>query len=280
MKLLGVLSTYYPDLIDLERNIISYLDGLDYLIIWENTPKEKSNIDQIIKIINSSKLEIRSTGKNEFLAKPFNTCVKWAEENGFTHVLTMDQDSYFEKDKFLKFLEFVEENTDEKIAIFAPIINSDENKKGKMVECESVITSGSIHTISIFKAVGYYREDLMIHMGDVDFCLKVRRLGAKIVCFPEIVLKHQLGYACTGKFGFKINPYTAASTYYIVRNNLILWKDYPDNFSRETRYYFIKYKIVYRTLKLIFEPDTVKKLKAVLLGIMHGIIGKTGEYNI
>jgi rhamnosyltransferase len=280
MKILGIVTTYFPNLIELEYNISTYIDGIEMLIIWENTPKEQSRIQELALKLSNPKIQIKTTGKNEFLAKAFNESVKCAESMDYTHLLTMDQDSSFVTGNFLRFIELVAENNDEEIGIFAPIVNSEENKKGKIVETESVITSGSIHTIDIFKKVGYYREDLMIHMVDVDFCLKLRKFGAKIVCFPEIELKHQLGYEQTGKLGFKINPYSAQSTYYIVRNNLIMWREYPDNFSMQTRYYFVKYKIVYRILKLIFEPDTLRKIKAIFMGLFHGIIGKTGEYTI
>lgn len=279
MKLLGIVTAYYPQLDELESNICSYLNGVDKLIIWENTPEKDSHIHQLYNRLANNKIEIRTTGKNEYLAKPFNECVKWAESERYTHILTMDQDSSFEEGHFEKYKKLTLNYTESTIAIFAPNVNS-QYKSDKAIDVESVITSGSIHEIHIFKEVNYYREDLKIHMGDVEFCIKVRDIDKRILCFPEIILKHQLGYRCRNKFGFTLNPYSAQSTYYIVRNNLILWKEYPTHFSKETRYNFIKYKIIYRTLKMIFESDTRKKYKAVFWGLAHGITGKTGEYTI
>ncbi len=78
MKILGVISSFYPDIIELERNINSFLPEIDHLILWENTPKEKSYIQQLIERLKSTKVEVRTTGENEYLAVPFNMCPQFA----------------------------------------------------------------------------------------------------------------------------------------------------------------------------------------------------------
>jgi len=280
MKILGIVTSYYPDLNELKHNINSYINGLDALIIWENTPKEYSQIQTIKEYLNNEKITVWTTGKNEYIAKPFNIAIAWAEEKGFTHLLTMDQDSYFQENDFLRFCSLIEKNKDDKIAIFAPSINyGDKNIEG-FVETKSAITSGSIHNTELFKTIGNYEEELPIHMGDVDFCIRIIKSGFRVVYSPSIILKHKLGYNRKTKWGFIINPYPAQSTYYIVRNNIVLWKKYPELFPLNTRYYFIKYRIIYRVSKLFFEEDALRKLKAIVLGIIHGIRNRTGEYSI
>ena len=97
-KLCAIVTSYYPSLEELEQNIRSYLSDVDKLIIWENTPKDESRIQELADKLNGEKVEVRTTGQNEFLAKPFNICIKWAKENNYTHFLTLDQDSRLKKD--------------------------------------------------------------------------------------------------------------------------------------------------------------------------------------
>ena len=280
MKIIGIVSSYYSDIIEFERNINSYISGLDYLIIWENTPNEKSQVKQLVEKFNSTKIEVRTTHKNEFLAYPFNTCIKWAEQNGFTHVITLDQDSYFNDGDFNLFLNQIENEKSEKIAIYTPSININKNDSNKIEKIKFAFTSGSVHPINIFKKVGYFREDFLIYAIDVEFSFRVRENEYTIIRYPNVILNHTMGYAKKNKLGLLINNYSAISTYFIIRNTLIMWKDYPNEFSRFDKNSFVKYKIIYRLLKLVFESNRLLKIKAILVGTYHGLIRRAGSYEL
>ncbi|VBB45114.1 conserved hypothetical protein [uncultured Paludibacter sp.] len=285
MKVLGIVSVFYPDLSDLERNIKSYLSELDYLILWDNTPASATELTRLTEKLNNPKIEIRTTGKNEYLAYPFNECIKWAKENSFTHILTMDQDSFFEEKDFSRFISDVANNSDDnKIMIYTSC--NDEKEKTintneiKFQEVELAITSGSIYKMEVFDKIGYFREDYLIYMIDIEFSMRVRKNGYKIVRFPHIILNHQSGYASKNNLGFLINNYSAQSTYYIIRNVILNWKLYPKNYSLKDKLKFLKYKIGYRTLKIVFETNPFLKLKAIYVALFHGLVGKSGEYEI
>ena len=281
MQILGVVSTYYPDLVELEHNILSYLHGVDFLIIWENTPKEKSNIHELINKFNSTKIELRTTGKNEFLAYPFNECIKWAEKQDFTHILTMDQDSSFVDNQFEKYVELIEKHSNQYTMAFTTSkAESASNLNVDEIEVDNTITSGAIYKIDIFKEIGYFREDFLIYMIDIEFGMRIQKYNYKIFCFPKVVLQHNAGYAQVNKFGLRIDNYSAQSTYYIIRNVMLNWKLYPDKFHWKEKLRFFKYKIGYRTFKLPFESNSCIKFKAIYIAFFHGLIGKSGQYNI
>lgn len=46
MKLIAIVITYFPEEKDLIQNISSYINDVDQLIIWENTPKDKINYNK------------------------------------------------------------------------------------------------------------------------------------------------------------------------------------------------------------------------------------------
>ena len=278
-KTVGVVSAFYPDIQELAKNINSYLPALNHLIIVENTPADNSEIEQILLLIDSQKVQICKTGKNEGLAKPFNNAVQWAEENDYDFLLTMDQDSYFADGHFENYLDFVKNKKDTSIAIYSPARTTGE-KSPDVVDVDSAISSGSIYPVSIFQIVGRFREDYFIYMVDIEFCIRVKQKGYRIVSLNAIELNHQEGYAEKSKLGLTINNYSAQSSYYIVRNVLLTWKSYPYNYPCSIRIHFIWYKIIFRTLKIIFETNRISKLKALYLGLIHGIRGKSGEYKL
>lgn len=278
-KICAIVSSYFPDLVEFGENIESYLPWVDKLIIWENTPGKESKINVLTEKLNSEKIEVRTTGQNEFLAKPFNICIQWAKEAGFTHILTMDQDSRFENGHFEKYLKQITQLNNDSVAIYAPNTQNSELKQ-EPVESDFVITSGNILPLRIFNTVGLFNEDFLIYNVDTEFCMRVRSKGLKIISFTNISLVHSEGYKRQMKIGFVLNNYSAQSTYYIIRNTILLWKLYPQNVTLKEKFTFCKFKIGFRLAKIIFEDDSLRKIKAIFLAIIHGYLSRKGRYDL
>ncbi|MFM2292548.1 MAG: hypothetical protein RIS29_2361 [Bacteroidota bacterium] len=280
MKILGIVTAYYPNTEEFIRNIKTYVDGLDQLIIWDNSIENNPDFDEAICQLNIPTISIRRSGNNDFLAKPFNTCIKEILATDYTYVLTMDQDSYFEGDGFYRYLQKVAANSDPKVMLFCPAKTENTFIDLEEVEESNTITSGTIYKLEIFEKIGFFREDFLIYMIDIEFGMRVKKHGYKILCYPRILLNHFTGYAKTNKLGWRVDNYSAQSTYYIIRNVILNWSLYPDKFSRKEKLTFYRYKVGYRTIKIFLEPKPIKKLKAIYLGVFHGITGKSGVYTI
>jgi GT2 family glycosyltransferase len=64
--------------------------------------------------------------------------------------------------------------------------------KARLVQEFSAVTAACMFVKrSVYDQVGGFDPDLRVAYNDVDFCLKVRALGFKVVCDPEIVLIHK-----------------------------------------------------------------------------------------
>jgi rhamnosyltransferase len=279
-KILGIVSSYYPDIQEFVKNINSYLDQLDMLIIWENTPKKESNIDKILHLLNSDKIIIRTTGFNEGLGKPFNEAAKKAKSENFDFLLTMDQDSYFANGEFEKYIKLIESDINKNVAVYSPNRNHIQNSEKDYVEIRTAISSGSIYPVLNLEKIGYFREDFYLYMIDIEYCFRAKKNDLITVCLPAVPLLHKEGYAEKSNFGLSVNNYPAQSTYYIIRNSLLIWKLYPEYTTRKDKIYFYKYKVIYRLLKIMFEKHPFLKIKALILGLLHGINFKTGQYNL
>jgi rhamnosyltransferase len=280
MKLLGIVTTYFPKPEEFLRNIRTYVSGLDHLIIWDNTPFDKSKLAELISELAFKNIEIRTTGQNEYLAMPFNQSIIWGKHEGFTHILTMDQDSFFEGDKFDEFVSLVAKSNDTTVMAYTSAKSENQQILAEEIEVENAITSGTIYKLDVFDKIGYFREDFLIYMIDIEYGMRIRKNGYKLICFPQIILNHNTGYARVNNLGLKIDNYSAQSTYYIIRNVMINWKLYPKQFDWKTKLKFFKYKIGYRTIKLPFEKDSFLKFRAIYIAFFHGLIGKSGRYDI
>ena len=95
VKIAAVVITYFPDIKDTIANIGLYIHHVDKLIVWDNNTAAEGDKFRPEYEAYAHKIEFMGTGKNEGIAFALNRCIEWATENGYTHLLTMDQDSSF-----------------------------------------------------------------------------------------------------------------------------------------------------------------------------------------
>jgi rhamnosyltransferase len=279
-KIIGIVTLYYPDIQSVAENILSYVNELERLILWENTPKAESKIAELLSLLPTEKTEFRTTGKNEGLGKPFNEAIRFAQQNGADYLLTMDQDSRFGAGDFQKYSSLVDSELAPTKGIFAPNRNLHDENSENFIEIRTAISSGALYPLNIFKEIGTLKDDFFVYMIDIEFCLRAAKNGIKTYCVTPIQMQHSEGYKTRTKSGLNINNYSAQSTYYIIRNTILTWKLYPEYTYKTDKRSFFKYKIIYRLLKLIFEKNRYQKMKAILLGLCHGYKQKSGQFEI
>lgn len=285
MKLSAIIVTYFPEIDDLVKNVASCINDVDKIIIWENTPSlSLKGADELI--IFNEKLVFLGTGENVGIASALNYGVNWSIENGYTHILTLDQDSYFKDSALTGYKTLVEQQLDPKIGVFGINPVSGDHHLYEPVstikEVADTITSGSIFPLHVFKECGLFMDDLFIDAVDYEFCYRINKLkGYKTVVFTDILLMHKVGYVTKSKWGFKTDNYSAFRTYFIVRNHITMWKNYPGIFPPSYKKVLIKTHIASRIVKVILaESDKAKKIKAIIVGAIHGLKGKLGYYKI
>lgn len=268
IKLLGILISYYPDIQQTRNNIFQFIDYIDTLIIWENTPEKERDKFRIDLPEHNFKIINMGCGENMCIAFPLNEAIKYARLNQFTHLLTMDQDSFFETGHFIKYKKIVELFKND-MFIFGPNPNYCEpSNTDTPTQVNTLITSGNIININIFDHIGLYREDYKIDCVDYEFCFRAARNGYKCYMISSILLKQEFGKLQKTKLGFYISNYSPFRLYYITRNNIKLYREYPDYISLKTLFSRITkpfFKII------ISENEKSKKIKAIIKGCIAGI---------
>lgn len=280
MKLVGIVTVFYPDVDVLVCNIRTYVEGVNHLIVYDNTPSGAELSP--LSLAFGDKITIIRNHRNDFLAIPYNLAIDFAERNSFTHILTMDQDSSFKGDDFSKYLSFIKnfhDGLEDRIGCFAVNIGNKRVRSDKdFEEKRVVISSGSILSLNILQRLPYkgrFREDFAIDALDTDLSLRMIEAGYRIVQYNCITLVHNLGHSVT-KYGIRLMNYSATRTYYLVRNTLFTISRYRKIYPGDSLRFFFKTCLFFRFITLFLEDDALKKYKAFILGIYHFLIGRTG----
>jgi len=277
MKLEGVVVLFYPDN-RLIGNINSYIDELDKLYIVDNTP----NAD-ISKKFTNKKIKYIPLKENKGIAYALNVGAKEAIKNGANWLLTMDQDSRFDKNALSDMKEFIIQAGSnkyfekiigkefKKIGIVSPFHVTERTKHHNPTGIDRpllVMTSGNIVNLKAYQEVKGFKDWLFIDCVDFDFCLNLRKHDYEIIQLNYTKLIHPLGETVEKKFLNKVvyaDNHSAFRRYYITRNRHYLYDLYHDTFPMycelelgRTRKELIKI--------WLFEKDKINKTKAIYKG--------------
>ena len=147
-----------------------------------------------------------------------------------------------------------------------------------LADVTMLITSGSMIDLDVWSRLGGFDEDLFIDYVDVDFCLRVRRLGRSIAVAASARLQHRLGARKQGQllgWDFRPTHHAAFRHYFIARNRIRLWRAHA---VQEPHWALFDFSYaVYNALRVVvFEEVKWTKLEAMILGTWDGLRGRSG----
>jgi len=230
--------TYNPDLKFKDR-VKRYVEIADKTIIVDNGSVE--DISQYIpKELNEHFIVVKSP-QNKGIAWGLNQGALYAKKHGFPYLLTFDQDSlpiqeilncYANVLRCISGVGLVGTSFTEKEVMMPSYVTYRSQK--------TLITSGTLHRVSIFDEVGLYDEQLFIDSVDFDFVLRVKK-KFHVLRVNEALIHHELGTPIV-KYGISSSNHNAIRRYYMSRNHVLIcrryWKDYPVWVVKKTLLFF------------------------------------------
>ena len=274
IKLPGIVVLYNPTMDDL-ININSYIDYLDKLYVVDNSERrlEKELPKKVEYIFN---------GENLGMAKALNIGVEKAINDGYNWLLTLDQDTTLNKKIFEEVSKVIEEKDTSDIAIITPWHKTklDKEKENNTIDYPlDVMTSGNFVNLDIVKKIGNFKEELFIDGIDIEFCLRIKKYGYKIMRLNYVEIEHNLGNIEYHKlFGrtWMCTNHNYLRNYYMARNYRYIKKEYrsiaPEFCDTLVKYKGIMFKII------MFEKDKYRKIRNIFRGIRDYKKGITGKY--
>ena len=288
-KIAAIVVTYNPDE-GLNKSTKSLIKQVDSIIMVDNgSNDEGKEIINKIKNKYGEKIEVIFNEENLGIATALNKGVKYALNNDYEWILTMDQDSCAEENMVKIMLETyyaIDENERKDIlSLFPTFIDrgiesldkNNENVKYEYVDAE--ITSGNLLKAEVFEKAGFFDDSLFIDMVDTDYCMRLNELGIKMIRISGAILNHSIGNSKQVKklFGtFNTSNHSATRRYYMTRNRFYTWNKYKNlnSFTLNRDKKLFKKEFV----KIILgEDDKLNKVKMVLKGYKdykNGVRGK------
>lgn len=264
MKILAIVVTYFPDKDLLIKNVSSFVDNVEKVLIWENTPKSER---KKYRFIEHEKVEYCGDDMNS-ISHALNYAWNYAVDNKFDYLLTMDQDS-----QWVDFKEFLSEtiyNPNAPIGIWGPYHN---DSLQEILEYDAIITSGMLVKTSLISKIGGWNEFFAIDCVDDEFCLSAKRLGINSYIIGMCKMTHHLGnpkpVTVWGKTAYTGN-YSHKRLYSIYKNHLVLVRMFPE--IQSIKRDFWNYWIPQIKWIVVCEDNHLKKFFAIFRGLLIGLL--------
>jgi len=266
--LVGAVPVYQPNS-RLTESVRSYASQVDRILIWQNSKLGEGLKDELTRQFGD-KIYFLGTGENVGVAEALNSCADEAMRLGAHYLLTMDQDSVFETNA--ADMLFTASLLEGSRTINSPlhVLQSDVPVKYNQARERWVMTSGNIFSLEAFKEVGPFNSGYFIDGVDMEWCLRARSKGIRIVVHRQSLLNHQLGDTRHHKlFFFKMicsTNHQPFRYYYMYRNylDIALRQTY---LRMEDRISVIKVLLQISISILLFETGKTDKLAHAARGV-------------
>lgn len=300
MHVVAVIVTYFPSHERLKSQLDVLVKQAQHVVIIDNTPTlwDKSGLNYSVDIVSWLAFQI-----NLGLATGLNMGIAKAKQLGASHVLLMDQDSvpHAEMIQHLK-KAFISATSLDNLAAVGPNFIDDRGekftpfwtvgfpknrasqsqKKSPYVETDFLITSGSLVCMQALTKIGVMNESLFIDNVDLEWCLRTRAEGWRLLGVPHAYLSHQLGDSHMRAPWFAqilgkqfIVQHNATRLYYIMRNRILLYKmpHVPMTWIAQDLLR-LPWKF---TISILASSEKIAVTNAMLLGIWHGLVNIDGK---
>ena len=298
---MAVVVTYRPDLDLLAQVLDSVCPQVDHVLVFDNASPDPG-LGQLLAQPRWSNLGVIYSASNLGVASAINQAAAHARANGYEHLLVLDQDSLLAADMVAHLRQalsspdagaarpiaavgpvFVDRRTGE-VAPFVrigPLLNRKlAVAPGGQVECDFLISSGSLLPLSVLDSVGGMDESLFIDNVDLEWSFRARHQGYRLLGVGNARMVHAIGdrvYPVT-LFGRRLSfsLHGPVRLYYMTRNRLLLYV------RPQTPWAWISQDIPRVVLKLagmsLFVAPRWQNLRAMLHGMADALRGRGGPY--
>jgi rhamnosyltransferase len=283
-RAVAVVVTHHPSL-EVLGNVSSLLKQFSRVVIVDNTPGAESH-EALRSFEQDARCMVVHNGVNLGLGAALNVGIQTAIKEGAEWIATFDQDSRIRENFLGGMLEkFSEINLNVPLGMVSPVCEDQalgiilpplRASSGEILGC---MTSGAMLHADVYKTVGPMEEDLFIDYVDLEYCLRLRSRGFKIVESRDAVLLHSLGRLTVrtvlGK-QLHITNHSPKRRYYIHRNRLVLVKRY---FWADPEWSRLKLKtLILDTFQvLIFEDQKLAKAGYMARALFDGLFNRLGQ---
>jgi len=292
----AIVVTYQPNLEQLLCLVKSLSDQVSTLYIVDNgSSTSVEHFSQVgVKLI--------CLQENMGIAFAQNVGINTAIEDGFEDFVLFDQDS-LPSDSMMNELFMARDAAEAagiKVAAVGPVhidhdslvesffIRSGKSTIAKVTspsahypsknyaECDFLISSGCLVSKPMLDEVGGMEERLFIDCVDIEWGFRALGCGYSCVAAFDAKMYHKIGEKPIKLFGREFTTHSPIRHYYFYRNfyHLLKRKYVPMSWKRHVFIKSIAQAIIFCT----FLPPRKLHFKLIVMGIIHGLGNKYGQY--
>lgn len=295
-RAVAVVITYNPP-VDC-RQLLESLTAQCPVIVVDNGSHQEA-VKRLTSVCSSLGAQLLALPANVGIAAAQNIGIVYAERLGATHVYLSDHDSHPAPGLIPSLLEVIAE--DPQIAAVGPLVAEEREgadelvymprkwtpKRATAAELQEerlnvafVIASGCLINLRAFHDIGPMREALFIDHVDLEWGLRARRKGYRLVVAPHLRLIHTLGDKAVQLPGRPqpIHVHAPFRNYYIVRNTIWLIKRknlMPWRWRVRYAYWVAKY-VAFNGL--LVQDRRSERRRMLMRGVSDGLRGRMGKF--
>ena len=297
-KVYAIVVLFNPKIKLLSQEYDSIVPQVDKIIYIDNFSTNRDDVK--VWIEGKNKASIIWMPDNEGIGAAQNNGIRFALEEGASHIAIFDQDSIVEMNFVSALYEAEQLALVDGIQVgltgavytsydddsFYPIISIRDNKFLKIpidsfthyCPVSHIIASGSLIRRETLERVGLMREDYFIGYVDFEYCFRAAQQGFVTIITKQATMRHQMGDQQVIIAGRKIGVYSPFRRYFDCRNTILIQHDtiYPKVF----RCHYLKLIIAKSLFSCLYGPCRWSQLQYCIKGFADGLKGVSGKITI
>lgn len=288
----AVVVTHNPSPQDLLMLLNALVGQVDRIVVVDNA--SDLDIRQLASKVTTEKIELVVMPENLGLAAAQNIGLRMTQASAVPYAILFDQDSIPDPDMVGILLNSLIElrSAGERIAAVGPnylgtgqspfrrlgglaIRRCSCSSNRDLVPVDFLISSGCLISLEALPEVGEMNEHLFIDYIDVEWGLRAARHGFRMVGVCAATMKHRIGDGVFAVLGKVAPMHSPLRHYYLFRNGVWLFSQNATPFRWKLAgmvNLFCKFWFY-----LFFSSPRTGHFRMMILGIIHGVIGKLGR---
>jgi rhamnosyltransferase len=226
---------------------------------------------------------------NVGIARAFNIGVERAVALGFAAVLLMDHDTSVNEEMVEELLRVEAAHpARSELAVIGSGYHDDNDEASQASvfaaadsweEVESVISSGSLIPLASHAIVGPFRDELFIDYVDVDYCLRARAKGLRVIKTKKPLMSHSIGASTRQRWLWTtkwVRNHSPDRRYYIARNDTVMLQEHGHYVLGLWALKSLGRRIRACRRIALYERMKMAKIMAVAEGWWDGVRGRLG----
>ena len=280
----GVVISYKPSP-EIVGNVEVLRSQMARVVVVDNTETpDAATLGVLASLEQIPGCTVLRNGRNLGIAAALNIGIRHAIAEGFSWIATFDQDSRIRGGYVDAMLSAYRSAASGNIGMLCPRYEDARlgtalpiyrDAHGDVFAC---MTSGAMMEAKMFERIGPMEEAFFIDYVDLEYCLRMRAAGLKIMECKSAVLTHSLGRMTQHRIlgrSFSATNHSAKRRYYITRNRVVLMRRYFST-HRDWVVADLKGMAMEAVIMLLVERDRMAKIGYMMRALYDGACNRLG----